>query len=102
MNLGYPKFRRESRRSSILEEPTAEEQEVRVTLLLPDEQNSFVQSKRDMVPWYKQPGVRWLEGMPRGKGMIGAMVFGGVPVERIALNEGTFWSGRPHDYDSVS
>ena len=31
---------------------------------------------------------------------MGAMVFGGVPQERIALNEGTFWSGRPHDYDN--
>ncbi len=80
----------------------AEEQEVRVTLLLPDEQNSLVQSKRDMVLWYKQPGVRWLEGTPIENGYTGAMVFGRVRDERIALNESTFWSGRPHDYDSVS
>ncbi len=65
-------------------------------------QSSSVNSKRDIVLWYKQPGVKWLEGLPLGNGMIGAMVFGGVPEERIALNEGTFWSGRPHDYDSVS
>ncbi len=37
--------------------------------------------------------------MPLGNGMIGAMVFGGVPQERIALNESSFWSGRPHNYD---
>jgi alpha-L-fucosidase 2 len=61
-------------------------------------QNSLVKSKRDMVLWYKQPGVKWLEGMPIGNGFMGAMVFGRVRNERIALNESTFWSGRPHDY----
>ena len=35
-----------------------------------------------------------------GNGLMGAMVFGGVQHERIALYEGTFWSGRPHDYDN--
>jgi len=29
---------------------------------------------------------------------MGTRVFGGIQDERIALNEGTFWSGRPHDY----
>ncbi len=53
----------------------------------------------EMVLWYRQPGQKWLEGLPLGNGIMGAMVFGGVPQERIALNEGTFWSGRPHDYD---
>jgi alpha-L-fucosidase 2 len=37
--------------------------------------------------------------MPMGNGLIGAMVFGGTSQERIALNESSFWSGRPHDYD---
>ena len=54
---------------------------------------------RDMVLWYRQPGTNWLEGMPMGNGRMGAMVFGGVPQERIALNESSFWSGRPHDYN---
>jgi len=40
--------------------------------------------------------------MPLGNGMIGAMVFGSVPQERIALNESSFWSGRPHDYDDTN
>jgi alpha-L-fucosidase 2 len=53
----------------------------------------------EMVLWYRQPGQKWLEGLPLGNGIMGAMVFGGVPQERIALNEGTFWSGRPHDYN---
>ena len=37
--------------------------------------------------------------MPLGNGLMGAMVFGGARQERIALNECTFWSGRPHDYN---
>ena len=56
-------------------------------------------SQRDMVLWYRQPGEKWLDAMPMGNGLTGAMVFGGTQKERIALNESTFWSGRPHDYD---
>lgn len=37
-----------------------------------------------------------------GNGLVGAMVFGGVPEERIALNESSFWSGRPHDYNDTN
>jgi alpha-L-fucosidase 2 len=60
------------------------------------------QSQRDMVTWYRQPAQQWLQAAPLGNGMIGAMVFGGVPQERIALNESSFWSGRPHDYDDTN
>jgi alpha-L-fucosidase 2 len=55
--------------------------------------------RRDMVLWYRQPAKEWLEAMPLGNGLIGAMVFGGTDQERIALNESSFWSGRPHVYD---
>jgi len=55
--------------------------------------------KGDMVLWYRQPATRWNEAMPMGNGLIGAMVFGGTKQERIALNESSFWSGRPHDYN---
>ncbi len=54
--------------------------------------------QRDMVLWYRQPAVEWLDAMPIGNGMMAAMVFGGTGHERIALNESSFWSGRPHDY----
>ena len=54
---------------------------------------------RDMVLWYRQPAQKWLEASPLGNGFMGAMVFGGIQQERIALNESSFWSGRPHDYD---
>jgi alpha-L-fucosidase 2 len=56
--------------------------------------------KRDMVLWYNKPGGRaWLDGLFIGNGYMGANVFGRVENERIALNESTFWSGRPHDYN---
>jgi alpha-L-fucosidase 2 len=57
---------------------------------------------RDMVLWYRQPAQKWLEALPIGNGHMGAMVFGGVDEERIALNESSFWSGRPHDYDDTN
>lgn len=47
--------------------------------------------------WYRQPAERWLEALPIGNGRLGAMVFGGVAEERLALNESTFWSGGPSD-----
>jgi alpha-L-fucosidase 2 len=59
-------------------------------------------STLDATLWYRQPAQQWLEAMPLGNGMIGAMVFGGVPQERIALNESSFWSGRPHDYNDTN
>ena len=55
---------------------------------------------QQMVLSYRQPAEKWLEAMPMGNGLMGAMVFGGVQHERIALNESSFWSGRPHDYDN--
>ena len=52
----------------------------------------------ETVLWYRQPAATWIESLPLGNGMIGVRVFGGASEERIALNESTFWSGRPHDY----
>jgi len=53
-----------------------------------------------MVLWYDKPaGEAWLDGLFIGNGYMGANVFGRVQNERIALNESTFWSGRPHDYN---
>jgi alpha-L-fucosidase 2 len=54
---------------------------------------------RDMVVWYKQPAQRWMDASPLGNGLTAAMVFGGTKTERIALNNSSFWSGKPHDYD---
>jgi alpha-L-fucosidase 2 len=46
---------------------------------------------------YRQPAKEWVEALPIGNGRLGGMVFGGVPAERIQLNEDTFWSGGPYD-----
>jgi alpha-L-fucosidase 2 len=45
----------------------------------------------------RQPAQKWEEAVPIGNGRLGGMVFGGVPAERIQLNEDTFWSGGPYD-----
>ena len=49
------------------------------------------------VLFYRQPAKEWVEALPVGNGRLGGMVFGGVPAERIQLNEDTFWSGGPYD-----
>jgi alpha-L-fucosidase 2 len=48
--------------------------------------------------WYRQPAQTWNEALPVGNGRLGAMVYGGVAQEQLALNEDTLWSGRPHDH----
>jgi alpha-L-fucosidase 2 len=47
--------------------------------------------------WYRQPALRWLDSLPVGNGRLGAMMFGGIEREKIALNESTVWSGAPSD-----
>ncbi|MEV0273743.1 glycoside hydrolase family 95 protein [Hamadaea sp. NPDC050747] len=42
---------------------------------------------------FARPAAAWEEATPVGNGRLGAMVHGGFPVERISLNEDTFWSG---------
>jgi alpha-L-fucosidase 2 len=51
--------------------------------------------------WYEQPAKEWVEALPIGNGRLGAMVFGGVPSERIQLNEDTLWAGYPLQRDRV-
>lgn len=46
--------------------------------------------------WYREPAKRWLDALPVGNGRLGAMVFGDVNRERIAMNEATMWSGSPN------
>ncbi|MFA6242524.1 MAG: glycoside hydrolase family 95 protein [Candidatus Hydrogenedentales bacterium] len=47
--------------------------------------------------WYRNPASVWEEAQPVGNGRLGAMVFGGVPKERLQLNEETVWDGLPRD-----
>ncbi|HXB93788.1 MAG TPA: glycoside hydrolase family 95 protein, partial [Puia sp.] len=51
--------------------------------------------ERDMILWYARPAAVWTEALPLGNGQMGAMDFGGVGDERIALNDATLWSGGP-------
>jgi len=43
--------------------------------------------------WYNRPAREWVQALPVGNGRMGAMVFGGVPEERIQFNEETLWDG---------
>jgi alpha-L-fucosidase 2 len=47
------------------------------------------------VLWYRAPASTWTEALPVGNGRLGGMVFGGVAVERIQLNEESVWAGPP-------
>ncbi len=50
--------------------------------------------------WYTQSAGDWeRQALPIGNGRLGAMVFGGVGHDRIALNEETVWSGSRADND---
>jgi len=55
------------------------------------------QTENPLKLWYRQPAERWMESLPVGNGRLGAMVFGGVDRERIALSESTLWSGERSD-----
>ncbi|KAL9264738.1 Alpha-L-fucosidase 2-like protein [Drosera capensis] len=44
------------------------------------------------------PSGHWTDAVPIGNGRLGAMVWGGVPVETLNLNEDTLWTGTPGDY----
>ena len=49
-----------------------------------------------LVLWYRRPASDWRsQALPVGNGRLGCMVFGGVAVERLSLNEDTVWSGAP-------
>jgi alpha-L-fucosidase 2 len=61
------------------------------------EQMGKAQVSGTLALWYRQPAARWVEALPLGNGSLGAMVFGGVPHERIGLNLDSLWSGRPRD-----
>jgi alpha-L-fucosidase 2 len=47
--------------------------------------------------WYDRPASSWTEALALGNGRLGAMVYGGLQTERIALNESTVWTGGPYD-----
>lgn len=52
--------------------------------------------------FYKKKAKHWEEALPVGNGRLGAMVFGNLKNERIALNEDSLWSGYPKDFNNKS
>ncbi|WP_208589541.1 glycoside hydrolase family 95 protein [Gracilibacillus suaedae] len=46
---------------------------------------------------YGKPAIKWTDALPIGNGRIGAMVYGGIELEHLQLNEDTLWSGYPRD-----
>lgn len=53
-----------------------------------------LEAKDKVELWYEQPAKEWMSSVPIGNGRIGAMVFGGIEEETIALNESSMWSGQ--------
>jgi alpha-L-fucosidase 2 len=49
--------------------------------------------------WYAKPAERWLQALPLGNGNQGAMIYGGVQEERIALSDSSAWSGAPGEHE---
>lgn len=56
----------------------------------------------DMTVWLDQPAKVFTESLPLGNGRLGAMDFGGVENERIALNEDSLWSGSVQNADRTN
>lgn len=53
-----------------------------------------------MTLWYAAPAAAWLSALPVGNGRLGGMVFGGVALERIQLNDARLWAGGPRECDN--
>lgn len=51
--------------------------------------------------WYDRPATHWGESLPLGNGRLGVMVFGGIDVERLQLNEDTLWSGKRRNWNNA-
>lgn len=47
----------------------------------------------DKFIWYRQPGQRFMEGLPVGNGRLGGLLYGGSVEETIQLDESTCLSG---------
>ena len=47
--------------------------------------------------FYTSPASAWTQALPIGNGTLGAMIYGGVKNETLALNHDELWTGRPKD-----
>lgn len=51
--------------------------------------------------WLDKPAADWLQAFPLGNGNLGAMLFGGITDERLALNHENLWRGVSRDKTTV-
>lgn len=51
--------------------------------------------------WYAQSAEVWMESLPIGNGRLGAMTYGGIEEEKLALNESTMWSGQYNENQNI-
>ena len=51
--------------------------------------------------WYAQAAEVWMESLPIGNGRLGAMTYGGIEEEKLALNESTMWSGQYNENQNI-
>ena len=58
--------------------------------------------RRTLTIWLDQPAKVFTESLPLGNGRLGAMDFGGVENERVALNEDSLWSGSVQNADRTN
>ena len=45
--------------------------------------------------WYNSPAKAWTQSLPIGNGTLGAMIYGTVDKEILALNHDELWTGKP-------
>jgi len=49
--------------------------------------------------YYKEPAQYWMDALPLGNGMLGAMCYSGTSIDRIVLNHDTLWTGYPRSIE---
>ena len=59
------------------------------------------QSNQPLRLWYESPAEEWMQASPIGNGRLGAMVYGGIETETVALNEVTMWSGQYDEHQEI-
>lgn len=57
-------------------------------------------SENSLVLKYQHPATHFGEALPIGNGRLGAMVYGDVFKEKLSINDDTFWSGEPKDWNN--
>jgi alpha-L-fucosidase 2 len=50
--------------------------------------------------WYNKPASNWVEALPIANGITGAMIFGNPKNEILQINNTTFWSGAPSNWNN--